>query len=85
MSRFLPLAWDHLGCQLGPTGVSCAVVGRGLPLLIIPVRVICRSEVAYWEVHVIEVWEVLRPGLGGERLRSVAGHRVVSPGVCPGA
>jgi hypothetical protein len=82
LSRFLPLSWDHQGCQLGD---HRRVVRRCGSWAAATVRVIWRNGVAYREVHVIEVQEVLRAWLGGEGLRSVAGHGVVSPGVCPGA
>lgn len=46
--------------------------GRGRPLLICPGRVIWRSRVAFREVHVIEIREVLRAWLADAGLRTAA-------------
>jgi hypothetical protein len=71
LSGFLPPSWDHRGCQ---SWDHRRVVrrGSGCQPLAITSRRSWRDRVAFREVRVIEVREVLRAWLSGEGLRVAA-------------
>ncbi|MDT7597550.1 MAG: hypothetical protein QOJ06_3096 [Pseudonocardiales bacterium] len=68
----MPRLWDHLGCQLWDHRRVVRRFGRGLPLAIASSLMTWRSRVAFREVRVNEVQEVLRCWLAGEGLRTAA-------------
>lgn len=73
MARFLPWSWDHLGCQLWDHRRVVRRIGRGLPLAITSSLLMAwRSRVAYREVRVNEINEVLRCWADGAGLRTAA-------------
>lgn len=72
MSRVLPRSWDHLGCQLWDHRRVVRRMGRGLLLAITSLMSTWRSLVAFREVRMNEVQEVLRCWLAGEGLRTAA-------------
>ena len=72
LSRVLPWSWDHLGCQLWDHRRVVRRFGAGLLLAITPCRVAWRSLVAFREVRVNEVREVLRCWLAGDGLHTAA-------------
>ena len=72
LSRVLPRSWDHPGCQLWDHRRVVRRIGRGLPLAITSLVSTWRSRVAFREVRVNEIREVLRCWLAGDGLRTVA-------------
>ncbi len=72
VSRVLPGSWDHLVRQSWDRLRVVRWVGRVLQLLIFPGRSIGGIGVAFREVRVVEVREVLRCWLAGEGLRTAA-------------
>lgn len=73
LSRVWPPLWDHPGCQLWDHRRVVRRSGRGLPLAITSWLVMTwRSLVAFREVRVNEVREVLRCWLAGGGLRRAA-------------
>jgi transposase len=73
LSRVLPRSWDHPGCQSWDHRRVVRWIGRGLSLAITSWLVLTwRSRVAFREVRVNEIREVLRCWLGGDGLRTAA-------------
>ncbi len=72
LSRVLPRSWDHPGCQSWDHRRVVRRFGRGLPLAITSSLMAWRSRVAFREVRVHEVREVLRHWLAdGVGLRTI--------------
>jgi hypothetical protein len=72
LSWVLPRSWDHLFRQLWDYRRVVRRVGYGLPVAITSCRVAWKSLVAFREVRVVEIREVLRSWLGGDGLRIAA-------------